>query len=195
MKKFLGMVVVGLVLGAAVLALGLKARADDHEGGPKGGVCPKGSPRYGETADRQDQRDGSGMMEGLKEKLDLSDEQINEMKSIRQKGREKSKTLHEKLKAEVRNLSEKLKAGADGAVLKSLLEKVYADQKILEAYRQKQMEETRNVMTPTQQAKWVVGMVENRRAGRDQFDKNDLDSKAKENTNESSSDEAQRVVE
>jgi Spy/CpxP family protein refolding chaperone len=41
-----------------------------------------------------------------------------------------------------------------------LLEKVYADQKNLEVYRKKQMEEIRNVLTPTQQAKWVVGMGE-----------------------------------
>ena len=189
------MVVVGLVLSAAVLALGLKAHADDREGRPKDGVFQKGGPGYGEAADGQDHRDGLRMMENLKEKLDLSDEQVNEMKSIRQKGREKSQILREKLKTDVKTLSEKLKAGADGAVLKSLLEKVYADQKSLEVYRKKQMEETRNVLTPTQQAKWVVGMGENGCDRRGPLGKNDRDSKADENETEPSSGSAQTVAE
>jgi Spy/CpxP family protein refolding chaperone len=190
MKKFMGMMVVGLILSAAVLALGLNARANDQEGQTK-----EGSHQYSKTVDGQDHRDGLGMMDRLKDKLDLSDEQLKEIKSISQKDREKSQTLREKLKTDVGNLSEKLKSGADGGVLKSLLEKVYADQNSLAVFRQKQMEETRNVLTPTQQAKWVVGMGEKRQGGRSKFKKHDQDSKAPKDKTESSSDEAQTVAE
>jgi Spy/CpxP family protein refolding chaperone len=158
MKRFMGWVAVGLALGALVLALNLNACAGEKgfSKGKKDGTR-KEAPRGGEM-DGSGDFNGPGMIERMKSKLDLSDEQVQKLKALVGTARKDGKPLREKLSEDVKVLARKLKDGARDSELTALLDKVQADHKALQAHRERQMEAVRKILSPTQQAKMVVRM-------------------------------------
>lgn len=128
-------------LAAALLVPGtwaLKARA--HDEGAEGGSHHE-------------------MAEKAKEKLGLSDEQASKFKDAMKAHRDEMKPLGEKMRDGVKKLHAQVEAKASDADLKATLASLKENRKAIEAAQEKFHESLASFLTPTQQAKMVLGMA------------------------------------
>ena len=101
--------------------------------------------------------DGS-RMDKLKEKLGLSDDQVSKLKDLFKSQGETMKPLRDQMKIDMDTLQQKVDTKASDGDVKKLLDKLEADQKEMQAGREKMKDQLRAILTPTQQAKMVLGM-------------------------------------
>jgi Spy/CpxP family protein refolding chaperone len=103
----------------------------------------------------------SGMgMEKMKHKLGLTDDQVTQMKALFKSQMDSGKTLRDQMKVDMDILRQKVDAKASNSDLKSALDTLSADKKALDKSRQKMEDQVRQILTPMQQAKWVLSMQE-----------------------------------
>ncbi|HVM31538.1 MAG TPA: Spy/CpxP family protein refolding chaperone [bacterium] len=102
---------------------------------------------------------GGRWMEKMKDKLGLTDAQVDKLKQLAKDQRSAVKPLRHDLKDETKTLADKLKAGAGDSDLKRVLDKIDQDRQALDAARQKNREALRGILTPTQQAKAYLAMA------------------------------------
>lgn len=105
--------------------------------------------------------EGMGMKEMMKDKLDLSDEQAKQFKDMGKTHREANKAVMEKMKLDMDTLRVLVDEKASDAKLKAQLNKLKQDGKDMEAMRAKHMEAMQAILTPMQQAKFVIFKVAN----------------------------------
>ena len=103
---------------------------------------------------------GQDRLEKMKEKLGLSDDQVSKLKALFKSQRSVTKPLRDKLKSDMDDLQKKVDAKASDADLKKVLDSLSDDRKNLEAARQKMVDQIREILTPLQQAKFVLAMRE-----------------------------------
>jgi Spy/CpxP family protein refolding chaperone len=143
------------VLAAALLAPGLMtvaARAQDDEGGP-------------EAAEPHEGRGGvdhAKMQEHLKKHLELTDDQAAKLKDAMKAHHDAMKPLWDKVRADTRKLGEQVKAKASDSDVQASLDALKADHKAVAEADQK-FHESLSFLTPTQQAKMLLGMMRMRR--------------------------------
>lgn len=97
----------------------------------------------------------------LKEKLGLSDDQVAKLKEVFKNQRESTKPIREKMRADMQELQNKRKAKASDADLKTTLDALAADRQDMQVARQKLQDQIREILTPEQQAKFVLDKKEN----------------------------------
>jgi Spy/CpxP family protein refolding chaperone len=103
-----------------------------------------------------------GMMGGhfdwMKKKLGLSDSQETKLKDLFKKQMEEGKPLRDQLKIDMDTLQQKVDTKASNDEVKKVLDALSADRKGMEASRQKMEDAVREILDPTQQAKFVLSM-------------------------------------
>jgi Spy/CpxP family protein refolding chaperone len=103
-----------------------------------------------------------GMMGGhfdrMKEKLGLSDSQAAKLKDLFKKQMEETKPLRDQMKIDMDTLQQKIDTKASDADVKKVLDALSADRKSMEASRQNMEDAVREILSPTQQAKFVLSM-------------------------------------
>ncbi len=132
---------VGL-MAAALMVPALTALAQDN---PAPGGQPGG-------------QQGGMNLERMKEKLGLSDDQVSKLKDLLKAQMEAGQTFRDQLKADIDVLQQKVDSKASDGDLKKALDTLVADRKAMEANRQKTEDMFREILTPLQQAKMVLGM-------------------------------------
>lgn len=156
--KRLGVLAV-LCLGASILTGAALAashtKGNDEARGAQG--CPRmdesrgtfgwGGPGYG--IDKLDR---------LADYLDLTEDQVAKLKEQAKQSKAAAQPYQDRLKADLKTLADKRRKGAADDELKAVLERVYDDQRALGDQRQKGLEGMRAVLTPSQQAKFILGM-------------------------------------
>jgi Spy/CpxP family protein refolding chaperone len=105
-----------------------------------------------------DHGDGKDRMDRMKEKLGLSDSQAAKLKEAFKKQMEANKPLRDQEKIDVDTLQQKVDSKASDSDIKDLLEKLKADRKQIQDAQERSMEKIKTILTPTQQAKWVLMM-------------------------------------
>lgn len=146
MKRF-----ICAALAAALLlpgALAVRAHAHDgdedeqseHQGPPEGGMREK-------MADR------------MKEKLGLSDDQATKLKDAMKAHGEASKPIMEKVKAGMEKLRDQVKSKAADADIKATLADLKTQRAAMQAEESKFHDSLAGFLTPTQQAKMLIGMM------------------------------------
>ncbi len=101
---------------------------------------------------------GGGHLDKLKEKLGLTNDQAAKLKDVFKSQMEANKPLRDQMKIDVDTLQQKVDAKASDADIKKLLDKLETDNKQMQAGREKMKDQLRAILTPTQQAKMVLGM-------------------------------------
>lgn len=101
---------------------------------------------------------GGGHLGKLKEKLGLTDDQISKIKDLFKSQREAMTPLKDQMKIDMAILQQKVDTKASDGDLKKLLDKLDGEQKQMQASREKMKDQMRSILTPTQQAKFVLGM-------------------------------------
>ena len=101
---------------------------------------------------------GEGRVDQWKEKLGLSDEQVSKLKDLFKSQMDIMKPLRDQMKIDMDTLQQKVDAKASDADLKKVLGTLSADRKNLDSARQKMEDQVRGILTPTQQAKFVLGL-------------------------------------
>lgn len=108
---------------------------------------------------------GGKMMEKMKDELGLSDAQVEKIKALHKDEGGEMKAAREKTKKDVDALKALVeKKGAD-ADITAAINALQADRKAMEADREKKQEAMRAILTPLQQGKMVLQMVEHMREG------------------------------
>jgi Spy/CpxP family protein refolding chaperone len=142
--KFIGLgaLVSGLFWGSI-----LSAYADDPA--TSGGItpAPKGS-------DHGWNNKGWGDM--WKDKFGLSEDQSQKLKDLFKKQKEETQTLVDQMKVDMDTLKLKVDSKAPDDQIKSLLDNLSAEKKELQTKREHFMDQTRTILTPTQQAKFLL---------------------------------------
>ncbi len=101
-----------------------------------------------------------GHIDKWKEKLELSDAQAGQLKALFQKQKDDMKLVWDQMKIDMDTLKQKVDSKASDGDLKKVLDSLRADQKKMQEDRQKLQDKLRSILTPTQQAKFVLGMRE-----------------------------------
>lgn len=105
---------------------------------------------------------GGGMMGGhldrLKEKLSLTDDQVSKLKDLFKGQMEANKPLRDQMKIDIDTLQQKVDMKASDGDIKKLLDKLDTEHKQMTDSREKMKDQLRSILTPTQQAKMVLGM-------------------------------------
>jgi Spy/CpxP family protein refolding chaperone len=102
--------------------------------------------------------DGEKRMDRLKEKLGLTDTQAKKLKAAMKKEREANKPLLDQAKIDMDTLQQKVDSKASDDEIKALLDKLMADHKAINEAQENGKEKFRTILTPMQQAKWVLMM-------------------------------------
>jgi Spy/CpxP family protein refolding chaperone len=137
-----GLMVAGLALTAVVWAEE-EAGDQDHPGmghGMDGGMMGQ---------------DHLGM---LKKKLGLTDDQSEKLKALFKKQMEENKTLRDQTKIDMDTLQLKVDSKASEDEIHKLLDKLDTEHRSLQSSREKMKGKVREILTPTQQAKMLLGM-------------------------------------
>jgi len=141
MRKLMGLLAVaGLVLGA-------QAWAEDAAGKDPGGK-DEGKKAWG----------GGKMMERMKAKLELTDEQVAKLKAINEAQMKAQTPLWEDLGKQMKELKELVDAKAPDAKLTAKIKGLKATRDKIEANRKKFEGQKEAVLTPMQQAKTALWM-------------------------------------
>lgn len=139
-----GLMVAGLALSAVVWA-------ED-----KGSMGDQDHPGMG------NQMDGGMMGQGhlgmLKKKLGLTDSQADKLKDLFKKQMEENKTLRDQAKVDMDTLQLKVDSKASDDEIHKLLDKLDSEHQSLQSSREKMKAKIREILTPTQQAKMLLGM-------------------------------------
>jgi Spy/CpxP family protein refolding chaperone len=101
-----------------------------------------------------------GHGDGMKGMLGLSDDQAKQLKDAREADAKAMKPLMEKMKLDLDSLRVLVDKKASDSDLKDALAGLKADRKAVEEQRAKQMEASAQILTPLQQAKWVINMAD-----------------------------------
>ncbi len=104
------------------------------------------------------EKGGVNQVEKMKEKLGLSDSQASKLKDLFKKQREDMTPLRDQMKIDMDTLQQKVDMKAPDSEIKKLLDKLDADRKGMESGREKMKDQLRAILSPTQQAKLVLGM-------------------------------------
>jgi Spy/CpxP family protein refolding chaperone len=152
MIKFSRWFLVGSLATVLFLGYGLvkaqDAPAADNQGGDKPAM--QGDHKPGDW--------GKDRIEHLKDKLGLTDDQATQLKEAFQKQGEAIKPLRDQEKIDMDTLQQKVDTKASDSDIKALLDKLKEDRKTLQDTQERSMEKFRMILTPTQQAKWVLSM-------------------------------------
>jgi Spy/CpxP family protein refolding chaperone len=95
----------------------------------------------------------------MKKKLGLTDEQAAKFKDAMKAHQDAMKPLGEQMKAGIKTLRDQVKAKAADADIKATLESLKAARQAMSAEQEKFHESLASFLTPTQQAKMVLGMA------------------------------------
>ena len=144
----------------AVLAISAwKVFADEDKQGPG----DNGQAAMNDSGDRPEGMQGGmmgGHLEKMKEKLGLSDSQASKLKDFFKKQMEDMKPLRDQVKIDMDTLQQKVDTKASDGDVKKVLDALSADRKGMEAGRKKMEDQLKEILSPTQQAKFVLGMKE-----------------------------------
>ncbi len=99
-----------------------------------------------------------GHFDWMKKKLGLSDSQADKLKDMFKKQIESMKPLRDQMKIDMDTLQQKVDTKASEETIKKLLDALKADRKNMEAARQDMEDRVREILSPTQQAKFVLMM-------------------------------------
>lgn len=147
MRKFMWF---GGLMAALFLGFGLVAHAEDQGMGDGGGK--PGMDDHGDWG-------GKGhMADRWKKKLGLNDSQVTQLKDAFKKQQEEVKPLRDQVKIDVDTLQQKIDTKASDSEVQKQLDALSADRVKMEAKRKKFEEQLKTILTPTQQAKFVLGM-------------------------------------
>jgi Spy/CpxP family protein refolding chaperone len=97
-------------------------------------------------------------MEMMKKRLNLSDSQVFKLKDLFKKQMEETKPLRDQLKIDMDKLQQKIDTKAAASDLKDLLDQLQKDRQDLQASREKLTDQLRDILSPEQQAKFVLDM-------------------------------------
>jgi len=133
---------------------GPQMNGDGMDGGPHGhkGMGPKmGGNEGGDWATI------AKFLE-VKDRLALTDDQIDKLAAIQTGMKADGMDNRKAMGEDFRKLAELVKSNGSDDDIKALLEKIKKDKKADELSREKYMEKIQAVLTPTQQAKMLLGM-------------------------------------
>jgi Spy/CpxP family protein refolding chaperone len=155
MKKFSRLFLVGSLATAMFLGYGLaKAQDQNPPTDDQGGDHPR--MQDGDHGDHGDW--GKDRIEHLKDKLGLSDDQATKLKEAFKKQMEANKPLRDQEKIDMDTLQQKVDIKASDSDIKALLDKLKDDHKQIQDTQERSMDKIRAILSPTQQAKWVLTM-------------------------------------
>ncbi len=100
----------------------------------------------------------------LKDKLGLTDEQVQKLDASMKSAKETMKPLGEALKQDMAKLKEQVRAKAKDDEIQSTLDSLQKDRTALREAMEKHMDESKGILTPTQRAKMVLGMAKGRKS-------------------------------
>jgi len=152
MKKFSRLFLVGGLATAMFLGYGL-AKAQDQNPPVDDPSSDHSAMQGGNHGDW-----GKGRMEHLKDKLGLTDDQAAKLKETFKKQMEANKPLRDQEKIDIDTLQQKVDTKASDSDIKDALDKLSADRKSMQAAQDNSMDKIRGILTPIQQAKWVLTM-------------------------------------
>lgn len=157
MKTWISLICIGSL--AAVLTLGsvVSAKANDE---------------IGEKGQEQGVK-----IDKMKTKLGLTDDQVTKIKALKESRETETEPLHKQMKADMKTLAAKVKAKASEVDIKAALDAVRTDQENIETAKKKHMDQMEEILTPTQQAKFLLHMKEHGEKG--EKEKKDSDGKDK----------------
>jgi Spy/CpxP family protein refolding chaperone len=95
----------------------------------------------------------------IKDKLELSDDQVVQLKAMWNKEKAELAPLVKQQLADLKTLGEKVKAGAPDAELNPILDNMESRRQNIESVKSKYISQAREILTPTQQAKVVLGVA------------------------------------
>jgi Spy/CpxP family protein refolding chaperone len=144
------------LMAATLVGAALTAYADDDQA-PAGGDDKPGMGQGMDDGMGGDMMDGDHM-DRMKEKLGLTDDQVSKLKDLFKSQMEANKPLRDQMKIDVDTLQQKVDMKASDGDIKKLLDKLDAEQKQMQDSREKMKDQLRSILTPTQQAKMVLGM-------------------------------------
>ncbi|HTA77424.1 MAG TPA: Spy/CpxP family protein refolding chaperone [bacterium] len=130
------------------------AKAQDAPADNQGGAPPAMSGDH----DGMDKKDGKGRLEEMKQKLGLTDDQAAKLKTAMKKQMEANKPLRDQEKIDIDTLQQKVDSKASDSDITAALDKLKEDRKALQEAQERSMEKMKSILTPTQQAKWVLSM-------------------------------------
>ena len=104
-------------------------------------------------------------MEKMQEKLGLSKDQAEKFAAAKKVMEESNKPMHEEMAAEMARLGQQLKNKADDKAIQATLDKLEKNHKAMDAAHEKFKAEMESVLTPTQRARMLMGMMERMHGG------------------------------
>lgn len=157
MKKLLGWAGLG-ALSLFLLLGGIQLlHADDPSSGDNDGPS---------KLDKGHGWDKGGPMGMWKERMGLTDDQVTKLKDLLKDQREATKTLADQMRVDMDTLKLKIDSKAADDTIKSLLDNLSAEKKKLQAKREDFINQAKQILTPTQQAKFLLAMKDHGRWGR-----------------------------
>jgi Spy/CpxP family protein refolding chaperone len=155
MKKFFRLFLVVSLATVMFLGYGLaKAQDQNPPADDQGGDNP--AMQGGDHGDYGDW--GKDRIEHLKDKLGLTDDQAAKLKEAFKKQMEANKPLRDQEKIDMDTLQQKVDTKASDSDIKDALDKLSADHKSMQTAQDNSMDKIREILTPIQQAKWVLTM-------------------------------------
>ena len=109
-----------------------------------------------------------------KEKFGLTDAQAERLKALFKKQREESQTLRDQIKIDMDTLKLKVDSKASDAEIKTILDNLQAEKKKMEAKQDSFTEQAKTILTPTQQAKFLLQMKGHGMRGRGMWGKKEM---------------------
>lgn len=103
---------------------------------------------------------GEKMEERIKEKLGLTDDQAAKFKDARKAHGEATKPLHRKMRDGIAKLGDQLQDKASDGDIKATLDSLKSVRQAMSAEEEKFHDSLASFLTPTQQAKLVMGMAQ-----------------------------------
>ncbi len=153
MKRLLKSMFVSGIVAGAILSIAVLSYAGDNKEGDKGFKGPDGSQR----------------ILRMKDKLGLTDDQVKKITVIFDVEKTGMKALLKQRGDDLKTLGEKVKTGAKDEELLPLITAVQTDNQNLMTEGKKDLDQVKEILTPTQQAKWILSM--NNRWGHGKFNR------------------------
>jgi len=152
-RIWLAALMAGTLVGSALTVFAQDSQPPaGGDNGPQAGQ-DGGHPGMGEGGPQ-----GMMNLHRMKDKLGLTDDQVAKLKTLFDSQREAGKPLMDQTKIDMDTLQQKVDTKASDVDLKKALDVLSGDRKAMEANRQKMEDQLRQILTPFQQAKWVLSM-------------------------------------
>lgn len=142
MKRLISTVSAAVLLGGAMLLPGV-LRAHDGKDEAKPGAHEPGGDHEGQW----------------KEKLGITDDQEAKLKTLKRAHRDAEESARTEIGASMRKLKDQLEDKAPEKDLTATLDKIQASHKAMQAEQEKFMTGMAAILTPTQRAKMLIGMM------------------------------------